>query len=542
MKHYLLYFLLLLSLSSFSQVNDFKVRVHDRTHLKSKGEYSKKVYFPSKNKNLSNISLITMNLTLNCPEGGCSDWDYSISVLLRTTDNGDTVKYQLGRMITPYSGAYNQGDNAKSWSPNWEWDISNYLPLMKDSVDIVVVYEGYQDGFLATTDFVFYSKEYFFKGQKNNTIKTQNIHYGYFPYGNIEKPIDDYVTPKEIVLPKGTKKVYARVMISGHGADSTNAAAEFLKKDFYYKVNGEKIATQAIWKDDCGCNPIQPQGGTWIYNRAGWCPGTKVNEYLYDLTPYIKGNKAVVDIDFEYYKTPQIEQPGYNISHDIFFIESDENIPQVGWIMGNSIYYLPQKFILTYKTNNDATRNKAYIIEKSTGNKVYERTQLENNKEYNETIELKEGEYKLLFTDSDCDGLSWWANREQGNGYIYIYNEDKTKLLEAFEPDFGCKIEYEFSTSNNPKDLIHKKSKLIKVPDTKAKTYTFVVFLKDGIEEELVLEIKNRKTKEVVSKTVYPKADRFQIVYDYSVLPKGSYEARVSTNSWSETRAFSIRE
>lgn len=50
------------------------------------------------------------------------------------------------------------------------------------------------------------------------------------------------------------------------------------------------------------------------------------------------------------------------------------------------------------------------------------------------------------------------------------------------------------------------------------------------------------KTKEVISKTTYPKADRFQIVYDYSVLPRGSYEARVSTNSFSETRAFSKRE
>lgn len=533
-KHYLFYLLLLLSLSSFSQENDFKVRVHNKTHLKTKGEYSQKVLFPINDKKISHI---TLNLYLNCPETGCSDWDYSISVLLRTTDNGDTVKYQLGRMITPYSGAYNQGDNAKSWSPNWEWDISNYLPLMKDSVDIVVVYEGYQDGFLATTDFKFYLWD-----ERNNTIKTQNIHYGYFPYGNIEKPIDDYVTPKEIVLPKETKRVYARVMISGHGADSTNAAAEFLKKDFYYKVNGQKIATQAIWKDDCGCNLIQPQGGTWIYNRAGWCPGTVVNEYLYDLTPYIKGKKAVVDIDFEYYKTPQIEQPGYHVSHDIFFIESDEDIPLVEWVILDSSYYLPQRFILTYKTNNDASRNKAYIIEKSTRNKVYERTQLENNKEYNETIELKEGNYQLLFTDSDCDGLSWWANREQGNGYVYIYNEDKTKLLEAFEPDFGCKIDYEFATSNNSNDIIHKKSKLIKVPDTKAKTYTFVVFLKDGVEEELVLEIKNRKTKEVVSKTVYPKADRFQIVYDYSVLPKGSYEATVRTNSWSETRAFSIRD
>ncbi|MFA5542121.1 MAG: peptide-N-glycosidase F-related protein, partial [Bacteroidales bacterium] len=511
MKHYLLYFFLLLSVSTFAQPSNFTVRVHNKTHLKTKGEYSQKVLFPVKDKY---FNFIDLHLYLNCPEGGCSDWDYSISVLLRTTEKGDTVNYQLGRMITPYSGAYNQGDNAKIWNPKWSWDIKNYLPLMKDSVEIVVVYEGYQDGFLATTDF-----EFQYNGDKNiiiKSVKVQNIHYGYFPYGNIEKPIDDYVTPKEIILPKRTKRVYARVMISGHGADSTNAAAEFLKKDFYYMVNGEPIAKQAIWKDDCGCTPIQPQGGTWIYNRAGWCPGTKVNEYIYDLTQYIKGNKAVVDIDFEYYNTPQIEQPGYHVSHDILFINSnDKFLPVIYPDEQSPSNYFPKKFILSYKTNNDASRNKVYILDRW-DNKIYERTQLENNKEYNETIDLKEGKYKLLFTDSDCDGLSWWANREQGNGYVYIYNEDKTILLDAFEPDFGCKIDYEFYANDSQAPFTHKKSKLIKVPDTKAKTYTFIVFLKDGIEEELTLEIKNRKTKEVISKTVYPKADRFQIVYDYS--------------------------
>jgi hypothetical protein len=535
MKHYLLIFCLLLSVNVFSQENGFKIRVHDKTHLSTKGEYSKKILFPIKDKNISNI---TLNLHLACPETGCSDWDYSISVILRTTKGGDTVNYQLGRMITPYSGAYNQGDNAKTWNPSWSWDISNYLPLLKDSVEIVLVYEGYQDGFLATTDFDFdLNKEY-----RNRTIKAQNIHYGYFPYGNIENPIDNYVTPKEIVLPKGTKKVYARVTISGHGGDSTNAAAEFLKKEFYYKVNGKTIATQAIWKDDCGCNQIQPQGGTWIYNRAGWCPGTKVNEFIYDLTPYIKGNKAMVDIDFEYYKTLQIEQPGYQVAHDIFFLDGKDKIklPE-----GNQIemsHYLPSKFVLTYKTNNDATRNKAYIIEKSTNNKVYERTQLDNNKEYNEKIELKEGYYNLLFTDSDCDGLSWWANKEQGNGYVYIYNEDKTKLLEAFDPDFGCKIDYEFIVRNNDSLFKHEDYKLVGVQDEKSKNYTFIVFTKEGKQEELVLEIKNRKTKEIISTTNYPKADSFNILYDYSKLPKGYYEAKIRINNWSETRVFSIKD
>lgn len=536
MKKLILFIFLFASSYCFAQETDYTVRVHNKTHLKTKGEYSKKVYFPSKNKKLSNISNITMNLYLNCPDSGCSDWDYSISVLLRTTEKGDTVNYQLGRMITPYSGAYNQGDNAKTWNPNWSWDVSNYLPLLKDSVEIVVVYEGYQDGFLATTDFVFdLNKRY-----RNTTIKTQNIHYGYFHYGNINNPIDNFVTPKEIILPKGTKKVYARVMISGHGADSTNAAAEFLKKDFYYKVNGIEIEKQAIWKDDCGCNPIQPQGGTWIYNRAGWCPGTAVNEFLYDLTPYIKGNKAVVDIDFEYYKTPQIEQPGYQVSHDIFFLASEikpENTKKNEVIKVNE---LPIQFILSYKTNNDGLRNKACIINTNNGDRVYERTQLENNKEYNDKIELTSGIYKFLFTDSDCDGLSWWANKEQGNGYVYIYNEDKTKLLEAFDPDFGCKIDYNFLVKKGVEQVNHSDYKLVMIPN--AKTFIFAVFLPKDIQEEIVLEVKNRKTNEIITKNTYPKSNSFQFLYDYSTLTKGGYEATVKTARWSETRVFGVRD
>lgn len=536
MKHYLLIITLLISFSAISQTNQFTVRVHNKTHLQTKTEYSQKHKFLVNDLDISNIKL---NLYLACPETGCSDWDYSISVLLRKVENNDTITYQLGRMMTPYSGAYNSGDNAQSWNPHWSWDITNYLPLLQDSVDIVITYEGYQDGFLATTDFVFTRD----KKNKRNVIKTQNIHYGYFSYGDIENPIDNYITPKEIIVPKNTKKVYARVSISGHGGDSTNASAEFLKKDFYYMVNGKEIARQAIWKDDCGCNPIQPQGGTWIYNRAGWCPGTKVNEFLYDLTPYIKKGKLNVDIDFEYYKTSNIGQPGYHVAHDIFFLSSNDNIIQEVTSIPQETYFLHKNFILNYKANNDASRNKVYIIEQITNNKVYERTQLENNRVYNETIELRNGgNYKFLFTDSDNDGLSWWANREQGNGYVYIYNEDKTILLEAFEPDFGTKIDYNFIAIDNINTINHSKSKLIKVPDTKAKTYTFIVFLKDGVEEDLVLEIKDRKTNEIVSSTTYPKSDRFSIVFDYSVLKKGSYEATIKTNSFSETRSFSIRE
>ena len=38
---------------------------------------------------------------------------------------------------------------------------------------------------------------------------------------------------------------------------------------------------------DCGNNPIYPQGGTWPFDRAGWCPGTIVDYQKFELTHYL---------------------------------------------------------------------------------------------------------------------------------------------------------------------------------------------------------------------------------------------------------------
>ncbi len=35
----------------------------------------------------------------------------------------------------------------------------------------------------------------------------------------------------------------------------------------------------------CPGNPQYPRGGTWIYDRAGWCPGEAVDWFDLDLTP-----------------------------------------------------------------------------------------------------------------------------------------------------------------------------------------------------------------------------------------------------------------
>jgi hypothetical protein len=67
---------------------------------------------------------------------------------------------------------------------------------------------------------------------------------------------------------------------------------------------------------------------------------------------------------------------------------------------------------------------------------------------YTDTIKgLPDGCYRLVVTDDGCDGLSWWANPNAGNGYLYVAKSDGTLLplsngLPAFPNnlagDFGC--------------------------------------------------------------------------------------------------------
>jgi hypothetical protein len=68
---------------------------------------------------------------------------------------------------------------------------------------------------------------------------------------------------------------------------------------------------------ECGENPLYPQGGTWMYDRAGWCPGAPATVQNLDITPFINvGVDSTTDIDYN------IDQDPYgNYITEIFFVE-----------------------------------------------------------------------------------------------------------------------------------------------------------------------------------------------------------------------------
>ncbi|MDO5759851.1 MAG: peptide-N-glycosidase F-related protein [Bacteroidota bacterium] len=528
-----LFFFLVLCLGMQAQEETFSVLVHNRTHLQTREEYSQKVLFPVKDKKIKDI---TLDFSLNCPEKKCSDWDYSISILLRP--NNSKATYQLGRMITPYSGWYNQGENASKWDYHLQWNITEYLPLMKDSVEIIVSYEGYQDGFLASTNFIF--TQYSQKEKATQFLETKNIYFGYYPFGREDSSINEFLPEKTISIPKGTKQVLARMTVSGHGGDRINAAAEFLEKSYTYVVNGKEVSTQSVWRDDCGCNPIQPQGGTWIYNRSGWCPGTKVNEYYYDLTPFIKDNKLNINLFFEYYNGQNSGEAGYQIANDLFFI-GDKNYKHREILEEREFklepIVLPKEFILVFKTNNEA-RNKWYIQREDTlKTKLYERSQFETNKIYANKIRLEDKEsYILRIIDEDCDGLSWWANPNQGDGYVLIYDKDSTELLYAFEPDFGCQIYQPFVVRDE--NIRHKDNNLVALQDKEKKEFRIIFFCKEGEKDALSITIKNRKTGEEVYNQVFDSKNKHDINIDCKDFEKGYYQAKITCNGWTEYKMY----
>jgi len=57
-------------------------------------------------------------------------------------------------------------------------------------------------------------------------------------------------------------------------------------------VNGHEYRN-LLWRTDCWLNPCRPQGGTWKYDRAGWCPGALVRPWDVDITSLIPAGRAL---------------------------------------------------------------------------------------------------------------------------------------------------------------------------------------------------------------------------------------------------------
>jgi len=187
--------------------------------------------------------------------------------------------YEIARMITPYAGYY-----PNTWTYPYVFDVTDFDWMMHDSVQIQVFYSGWTDGFTATCNFQMITGI-----PPRNAYKTKLMWTGSFPYGSSGNPISNYLVPVPVKIDSAASAVRLRVLQTGHGEDNNNCT-EFCANYQHIKINSVEHFTPYVWRDLCGLNPLYHQAGTWLYDRANWCPGELITPYEDDLTPYVTPN------------------------------------------------------------------------------------------------------------------------------------------------------------------------------------------------------------------------------------------------------------
>ncbi|HEX5024770.1 MAG TPA: peptide-N-glycosidase F-related protein [Agriterribacter sp.] len=314
MRYFFLLLFLLASVVCFAQKPKVThVVTHNRATIicdQKKGEKSFPAWgvFPSEE---YPVRKITMNVTLGSPDSlNTAHWDYLDHIILRRKGgvNGASPAYELGRMLTPYGSIYNKG-----WSWKWQVDVSDFAPFLRDSVEIEYVHTGYEDstvGWALTIDFEILSGPPVVVPLGITSLWNKG-----YKYGDPNAKIEDSLLPVSYESIRGAAINRIRIQHTGHGMDRPKGCSEFCSRWRDIKMDGKTVDHRDMWKD-CGGNPLYPQGGTWIYDRAYWCPGDLQEPDIIDVRT--KPGKHQVALEMEPYTATANIQAVENISAYLF--------------------------------------------------------------------------------------------------------------------------------------------------------------------------------------------------------------------------------
>lgn len=438
--------------------------------------------------------------------------------------------YQLVSFVTPYGINLDLGMSGKTWI----FDVTDYAPILQGWKRMFVNGGGERQ---EDMDIKFM---YIVGTPPRNVIDVRNI-WGVKNAGSNSLLNNTSFEPRDVLMNPNAVSYKIRTAITGHGQEG-----EFIPQNHFINLNGGPKEFQwNVWKE-CASNPVYPQGGTWIYDRAGWCPGMSTNVKEMDITPYTTPgvvanidygidtawgssnywvsntlmsygppnfalDAAVVDIKnpsqkIEFARTnPICNNPLITIRNNgstpltslkinywvnnnplkesylwqgnLNFMETEDvSVPFSDNLWSavngpnNNIFHaeisapnngmdaysfnnvfnstfdisnvLPSNFVIWFKTNAAALESK-YEIRDQNGQQVFLRNNMTNNTNYKDTLHLGWGCYSLIISDSDDDGIDFWANND-GIGFARLRTLNNG-VIKNFEGDFGRSLIYNFT-------------------------------------------------------------------------------------------------
>ncbi len=216
------------------------------------------------------------------------------------------IPWEIGRFITPYGNNLTLGNDGFTWV----YDVTDYVTLLSDSVHITA------GNFQELLDLEFHMIE---GTPPRDVLKLEKIYSGYWYLSDFEEK----VVPDTVALLANAQSFKVKTRTTGHLFDNPTNCAEFCNKLQSFDVNGTMIKEWEIIQE-CSDNPLYPQGGTWIYDRAGWCPGMKVTEQDIEITPFINNDTVILDYNTQYdqYGTYSLEAHLFSYGYANFTLDA----------------------------------------------------------------------------------------------------------------------------------------------------------------------------------------------------------------------------
>ncbi len=194
----------------------------------------------------------------------------SIEISELTYYKRSPMKYEIMSFVTPYGIWLDFGMEGKTWAV----DVTDYTPIFSGTKRMTIERGGQRQEDMDI-------KFLFIVGTPpQDVLRVQNL-WRADAVGYTSIIADRAFEARDVAMHQDGERFKIRSVITGHGQQG-----EFIRRHHFLNINGNEEFNWILWTE-CSGNPIYPQGGTWIYDRAGWCPGQGSDLYEYDITSLV---------------------------------------------------------------------------------------------------------------------------------------------------------------------------------------------------------------------------------------------------------------